>query len=604
MRLLKVFLILTIFSQVFIHKVLADENFDISANVTYEVINDNSTKVTKEISILNKKEFVFSPDYTISFGFTDIKNIQVYDRNGSIPFDYNHENNLVTLKINFPNPPKGINTVNSFTIDFVTNEIVDKKGEVFEIDIPGVSNPESFTEYNTAIKVPQNYPKLSILKPNLKDKKETLEFSLDDTKGAGIVLIFGEKQFYELNLNYNISNPNVFPIVTEVAFPPNTNYQKVLINSLSELPQDVEIDDDGNWIAKYPLSPRERKTVEAKILVEKRFAPDKTVITEEQIKEYTESEEKWEASHPKIRELALRLKTPQAIYEYVVENLIYDFSKVASSDKRLGAVGALENPESAVCLEYSDLLVALFRSAKIPARSVEGYAYTRNDRLRPASLSGDILHAWVEYYDLEKETWVMVDPTWGSTTRGIDYFSNLDLDHIAFVVKGVHSDYPVPAGGYKFDENTKDIEVSFLNSSKYQSTKRIGVQTQFPKFSFAGIPLSGFVTVTNIGNEFIKNQKIVLTNTSTKEKKEYEVKNLPPFGSERFHVSFETNFLSNSKHRITVEADERLSEAETMVSFIPDLNLILLGGGIFAATGLVSFITVKTGRVYLQRRKK
>jgi len=51
----------------------------------------------------------------------------------------------------------------------------------------------------------------------------------------------------------------------------------------------------------------------------------------------------------------------------------------------------------------------------------------------------------------------MVDPTWGNTTGGVDYFNTFDFDHLAFVVKGISSTYPVPAGGYKLtgDENKK-----------------------------------------------------------------------------------------------------------------------------------------------------
>jgi len=55
----------------------------------------------------------------------------------------------------------------------------------------------------------------------------------------------------------------------------------------------------------------------------------------------------------------------------------------------------------------------------------------------------------------------MIDPTWGSTTSGIDYFKNLDLDHIAFVIKGSESEYPIPAGGYKFENASKDVNVRF-----------------------------------------------------------------------------------------------------------------------------------------------
>lgn len=584
--------------------VFADENFDVTATAIYEILPDNSAKVTKNISILNKKEFIFSPNYNISFSFKDIKNIQIFNNFGSIPFDYERKGESVNLRINFTNPPKGINSVNSFTISFLTNELVRKKGDIFEVNIPGLSDPKSFTKYDTKIIVPESYPEIGLIKPNLVEKKKDLIFSKEETKGAGIVLIFGQEQYYDLNLNYNIVNPNLFPITTEIALPMDTNYQKVLIENLSENPDKVKVDGDGNWLAQYYLLPREKKTITAKVKVRQNSFPEKVKISKNEIEKYTSNDTFWDADNSEIKKIASELKTPERIYEFVVKKLSYNYEKVSSEEKRLGAIGALEDPENAVCLEYSDLLVALFRSAGIPARSIEGFAYTRNTKLRPVTLSDDILHAWVQYYDFEQETWIMVDPTWGSTTRGIDYFSNLDLDHIAFVIKGEDSNYPIPAGGYKFGQNSKNINVGFSSKNEFNIKNSLEIYDSFPKFSLSGIPISGFITIKNIGNSFIDSNKITITNLTTDQIKEYEVKNLPPYGSESFVVTFETSLLSNSNHEIRIQLDNRKKTANVRVSFIPDLNLILLGGGIFVAAGIIAWFTVKTGRVYIQRRKR
>ena len=198
----------------------------------------------------------------------------------------------------------------------------------------------------------------------------------------------------------------------------------------------------------------------------------------------------------------------------------------------------------------------------------------------------------------------MVDPTWGSTTRGIDYFSSLDLDHIAFVIKGEESNYPIPAGGYKFENSSKDIKVEFSSKNEFNIKNSLEISDSFPKFSLAGVPISGFVTITNSGNNFINSKNVAITNLSTGQIKEYEVKNLPPYGSESFLVTFDTSFLTNSNHQIKIQVDSGEKMANVRVSFIPDLNFILLGGGIFVAAGIIAWFAVKTGRIYLQRRKK
>ena len=38
-----------------------------------------------------------------------------------------------------------------------------------------------------------------------------------------------------------------------------------------------------------------------------------------------------------------------------------------------------------------------------------------------------------------------VDPTWGDTTGGVDYYNFFDLNHIVFAYNGKSSEQPPPA---------------------------------------------------------------------------------------------------------------------------------------------------------------
>src|SRR5690606_7935727 len=122
---------------------------------------------------------------------------------------------------------------------------------------------------------------------------------------------------------------------------------------------------------------------------------------------YLASQPFWELNSREVKEAVKDLKDAQEIYEYVVNTLSYNYGKVTGDNVRIGAKGALQDPENAVCLEFTDLFVALARSKGIPARSIEGYAYTQNETLRPLSLIKDVLHAWPEYYDDKKQAWIM-----------------------------------------------------------------------------------------------------------------------------------------------------------------------------------------------------
>lgn len=153
------------------------------------------------------------------------------------------------------------------------------------------------------------------------------------------------------------------------------------------------------------------------------------------------------------------------MYDYVVNTLHYNYKRFEqeNSTQRLGALGALQDPSNAVCQEYTDLFVALARAGGVPARRIIGYGMTRNSRLRPLSLVADVLHTWPEYFDTQRQIWVPIDPTWGDTTGGVDYFSQLDFRHVAFAIQGVNDDRPLAAGMYKSAaEPTKDITMTVL----------------------------------------------------------------------------------------------------------------------------------------------
>src|SRR5690606_20256680 len=113
-----------------------------------------------------------------------------------------------------------------------------------------------------------------------------------------------------------------------------------------------------------------------------------------------------------------------------------------------------------------------------------------------------------EYYDSNRRMWVMVDPTWGNTTRGIDYFNTFDFDHITFVREGRDSKYPVPAGGYKANGNTKDVSVALAEKSDFRDIIKSDAEILFPDKALSGFPIGGVISIKNTGNVPIQNQTL------------------------------------------------------------------------------------------------
>ena len=577
----------------------------------YSLSENQNTKVAINISLLNKTGIYYVSSYKISLGFDNIQNVRASDSKGNILKNIEKKDGQQVLSVTFNDKITGINNKLNFTVSFDTPDVAKNLGRIWEVNIPGLSSQADITNFNVDVSVPSNFGQASFIKPSLSNPRfsnNTYSFSREDLNNSGISMTFGNKQVYKLKLAYHIENKNLFPIKTEIAFPPNTNYQTVQIDNISEKPTNVKIDGDGNWLAEYSIPPSQKKDIvlDTKIAVE--LAPRKQPESKENLNKYLKNDKYWEITNKKIADKAKELKTPHDVYKFVADTLKYDYSRVDLEKPRLGALQTLENPSSAVCLEFTDLFIALARSAGIPAREVDGYAYTQNSKDRPVSLVKDILHAWPEYYDFDKETWIMIDPTWANTTGGMDFFSVLDFDHITFVIKGEDSTYPVPAGGYKITgkENIKDVEVGFANS--FENTNPvIKASTNLPDKLLAGLTSSGEILIENTGKVASPPQKVTLKTDFLKPmKKTFYTSAIPPYGSQIIQINFaQTHFLTNKSDTVKIILGESVFIHKVKITPI-FLNEWAIIGGITFLAGLcitISIIAIKPWNLSIFRRK-
>lgn len=97
----------------------------------------------------------------------------------------------------------------------------------------------------------------------------------------------------------------------------------------------------------------------------------------------------------------------QAIYEYIVNHIDYDYSKINNLDKQY--VPDVEDTlatEMGICYDFAALLASMLRSQGIPTKLVKGY-----------SDNVDGYHAWNEVY-LDGE-WITVDTTYDAVLSSI-----------------------------------------------------------------------------------------------------------------------------------------------------------------------------------------
>lgn len=604
--LLAVILLFLIFPQ----PTRAAQNFSTDYNVSYNVSESGSTRVNFNITLTNKTANYYASYYKLQLGVTDIKNIRASDGQGVIAPDVEKEENGTTVGLSFNQRVVGEGSKLTFNLSFDTTDIAQNLGRILEVNIPGLSNQNDFSSFSVNVVTPSQLGPPAYVKPALVSANSSnLTFTKDTLGKSGVYIAYGDYQVYSFDLTYHLYNNNLFPVKTEIALPPKTNYQDIEIEQITPQPTNIIVDSDGNWLGQYTLSASAKIDVVVKGKARVYLNPRSEELTPEERSLYLREQPYWQSENSQIKKLALDLKTPEAIYNYVAKTLSYDFSRVTTNKPRLGAQKALSTPSSAVCLEFTDLFIAIARSAGVPAREVNGYAYTENSRERPLSLVKDILHAWPQYWDNEKKAWIMVDPTWGNTTGGVDYFHTFDFDHLTFAIKGKDSSYPVPAGGYKLagQENKKDVLVN-VESSFEENLPVLKTDLIIKKAAFPWSPVLGEIVIKNEGGQ-ISGQQHILVDTKVLNPKHQKIplEAIPPYGHVAIPLRFTTaSFLTNKEDQVKITiAGKSIVQNVRISPFNLTKTQLLAGGGLVVLLTLViSAVTAKLRHLYFFRQGK
>lgn len=607
---LSVFVSLLFFS--FTHIYAANEFFT-SYDVFYEASTQGKIKITQNITLTNKFSNLYATQYSFTLEKVHPENITASGQLGPMEVKMQTEGEKTTITLNFNEQVVGKGKTLKFTLNYEVSDFFHQYGQVRELTLPKLTSAEEIDEYKLTLKVPHNFGKLAYISPspksqNMEQSAQYFYFDKEQLTTSGIVAAFGEFQIFDFVLTYHLENTSAERVRTKIAFPPDTNYQKIAYQKINPQPENLEVDADGNWLGTYLLSPKEKFEVlaygQVKIFALPQYEESFIPSSSEDLTKYLEPQKFWEIEE-EIKTIAKKLKTPRQIYNYVVDTLDYDYSRVREGAKRFGALEALNNPKRAICMEYTDLFVALARAAGIPAREINGFAYTDNPLLQPLSLVQDVLHSWPEYWDDKKSTWVQIDPTWQDTTGGIDYFTKLDLGHFVFVIHGQDSQIPAPAGAYKdvrFPK--KDIQISF---GQFRESEGIAfdIEFQLSKQIPTERPTEGKIIITNFGNEAIYNFTIsaqtqnlkLLTNTST------TIAILPPFAHQEIPVKVEAlKFFSQGTGKIIVLGNGQQFEYNlTYQSIILKWGLPVLAG--FSAFIILLFLARRGLDFFRQRHK-
>lgn len=469
--LLTLLLVIFAFSILFPIPSQALNDFSIQENINYLIDNNGQADVSHQINITNNFSQIYPKEYQIKIQGLPLSNLSASDDYGNILQSFNTDtdsNTIIKLKFNQAKLGKG--QVTSFKLKYQIASLAKNKGKTWEISLPQ-STGDNLTQSQVSINTPASFGSLSFSSLPVKFENTGLQNQISFTNNFQnkILIILGNYQLFNFNLNYELNNPNTEKVFSEIALIPDTYSQSVYYQSISPAPLEIRIDADGNWLAKYQLDPSQNLKITASGQVKTGIMSTSIIPS---LNNYLKDQTYWPVSDPQIKTLSETLSSPKSIYDFVVNTLNYNYDRINNSS-RLGALEALNEPNNALCTEFTDLFVTLARAKGIAAREIEGYAYSNNSKIKPTNTQSDILHAWPEYFDQNKKIWKAIDPTWGKTTNGIDYFNDLDLNHITFVIHGQNSLLPqVPNAHVEFanDEIKSENNLPLLSLKNYQLT--------------------------------------------------------------------------------------------------------------------------------------
>mgnify|MGYP001564959298 CR=1 FL=1 len=122
-------------------------NFSTDYHVLYQAAENGITHSVLNVSLTNTSSEYYASSYKVQLGFDKITNIQAFDPDGPINPIVEKNADGYTLTLNFNQKVVGLNKKLNFTLSFDTPDVAKQTGDIWEINIPGIANPDEFNSF-------------------------------------------------------------------------------------------------------------------------------------------------------------------------------------------------------------------------------------------------------------------------------------------------------------------------------------------------------------------------------------------------------------------------------------------------------------------------
>lgn len=581
--------------------VQAADNFEANLNSTYTINDLGNAQVIYNITLINNTPTLYVTQYAIKINSGSVSRVEVIYNNKVLTANVATINNETSIGITFPDKIVGKGQERRLQIKYQTPDLVEMTPTTLGITIPKLADPSAFAHYQVILKTPQKFGQAVRTSPTINDQEEEGSFIIshfNNLKGQGITAQFGKTQTYKIDLTYHLNNEGQSAGIGQIALPPDTSWQKLNYLDIQPRPKTIQTDQDGNWIASFLIQAQKDLEVTASATVKISLDQQPEVPIVKPLPAHLKALEYWESDNEKIKTIANQYQTPAEIYSFVLNTLSYSYPNDQTNPVRLGALLSLVNPDQAVCQEFTDLFIALARANKIPSRRLTGFAYTKNNKLKPSSLVDNVLHAWPEFFDINTNSWQQVDPTWEQTTGGADFYNQFDLNHIVFAINGASSTSPAPVG--LTDTQNQAVKVTFASPTDDQTTIQNLRATLNPK-TVSSLPIPGLLELSLLnpsGQALYKLQPILSSSELILEN--HDILSLLPFQSANLTVYVKPScWFACGNHDLQLEVN-----GQTYQLTIPSTSRIWIFPGLLTLAIIGIIITLFTGSILVFKRKK
>lgn len=493
-------------------------SFSTNYDITFTLKSDGSAQVNQKISLKNLTADLFASQYSLDIGSTQISNISGVDSSGSIQVTSKEQKDSTIINAKLNDKVIGKNKKVNFTLNYTIKNLAVKKGNIWDVLVPGISTSEKLDVFTLKINAPKSFGEAYSIFPPPKKETANKQFNIytfdkkqDPTET--IVASFGKFQVIEFTFIHNIKNSNFFSTDERIIIPRESPFQEVFYSEMNPRPNNIEIDADGNYLAVYSLKAGEEKVVSIKgfARIDKNFAEKYSSLETTELS--TNAEKFWQKDSETINKQVGDLKDVRAINQFVIGALSFNSKKIDENIKnRKGAEFALIDKEGSLTSEFVDLFIAAARAKQIPTRQVVGFAFGGNEKIYPTVVNGDSssknLHTWVEYFDVENGIWKQADPTWEETSR-VNYIDQFDANHFALFVRSSSSENPKIPEIFTEGTSSGTFEVKTVsNNFDFDFKPEITLEISDV---VSGFPSSGRVIIKNETGKSFRGAKLELS---------------------------------------------------------------------------------------------